>query len=112
MTEFARIVDDKIVEVRNFAMPPDPNPAKGLDWRPLTREAQPTFDRTTQVVNEVDSVLADGAIRQRVVRDKTADELANEEIAKQASIKAQLAEEPLASLVRRIEALEAAQRSR
>lgn len=36
--EYARIVDGAVVETRWFDRVPDPNPVKGLDWRPVVRE--------------------------------------------------------------------------
>lgn len=116
MTEYARIVDGAVAEVRHFDIPPDPNPVKGLDWRPFTR-VRPAFDNLTQVREPTrTTVTKDGVEEAWPVRDKTAEELTAEQV-KRDQLKAEvfaerLAQEPLLSLVKRIEALEAANAAR
>lgn len=50
MTRYARIVDGAVVETRNFGIAPDPNPAKGLDWRLCPSVAQPSYSAALERV--------------------------------------------------------------
>lgn len=36
MSQYARIENNAVAEIRDFAVAPDPNPAKGFDWRLYT----------------------------------------------------------------------------
>jgi hypothetical protein len=47
MMRYARIENSAIVEVRSFDREPDPNPAKGLDWRLYPIVPRPSFDSAT-----------------------------------------------------------------
>lgn len=44
---YARIVDGAIAEERRFDAAPDPNPAKGLDWRLYIKPEMPDFNSAT-----------------------------------------------------------------
>ncbi len=45
-------------EVKDFAVKPDPNPVKNLEWRPFRRAPAPGFDPATQKLSaEVVTVL-------------------------------------------------------
>lgn len=112
MTEYARIVDGAVAEVRHFDTPPDPNPVKGLDWRPFTR-TRPDFDGSTQVREPTQTIITkDGVEEVWPVRDKTAEEITAEQVQRDQVLAERLGREPLLSLVRRIEALEAANTAR
>lgn len=50
MARYARIVSGAVATVQDFGIAPDPNPAKGLDWRPCPSVAKPAFDQTTETV--------------------------------------------------------------
>lgn len=80
MARYARIENDAVVEIREFAKAPDPNPAKGFDWRPYTL-IKPTINSATQVYDPPDAVRdvqPESVTDTWTARDKTAQELAND----------------------------------
>jgi hypothetical protein len=94
---YARIVDNAVAEFRDFAIPPDPNPAKGLDWRPCPVIPRPVYDPATHVcTGPTYTVQADQVVEGWTVRAKTAQELtadadaAKEDAARQAEAQKQL----------------------
>lgn len=74
---YARIVAGAVADLRDFAIPPDPNPVKGLDWRACPPVAPPSFDPATQVrTGPTYTVGASSVTEAWAVRAKTAQELA------------------------------------
>lgn len=47
---YARIVDSTVAELREFANVPNPNPAKGLVWKPCPHGSKPSVDPLTEVL--------------------------------------------------------------
>lgn len=86
---YARIVDNAAVEMRIFPVAPDPNPAKGLDWRPCPVIPKPVFDLTTQVCEgPIYTVASAQVVESWTVRLKTAEELAADlEAARELAVK-------------------------
>lgn len=73
---YARIENGAVAEKRDFALVPDPNPAKGLDWRPCPPVPRPPFDPAAQVCEGPAYVVgATEATETWTVRAKTAQEL-------------------------------------
>lgn len=75
MSQYARIVDNAIADIRDFPNAPDPNQAKGLVWRPFTL-TKPSFDPATEVLEGPEDVITSGAAeRIFTVRAKTQQEI-------------------------------------
>ena len=75
---YARIENGLIAEFREFGVVPDPNPAKGLDWRPAPEAARPGFDSSTQTLEGPNrTVLPDKVIESYVIRPLTPQELSD-----------------------------------
>lgn len=108
MTEYARIVGGKVVETRTFDTPPDPNPAKGLDWRPMVRDKVPKHDPMSEVRERTTVVRADRIEDTWTVRSMTAQEKAKADADLAESVAAQLGREPFATIMKRLDAIEAA----
>jgi hypothetical protein len=76
MARFARIVADAVVEKRDFVVPPDPNAAKGMDWRPCDPVAPPAYNAKTEVrEGPTYTVGANSVTESWSVRAKTAEEI-------------------------------------
>jgi hypothetical protein len=84
---YARIVDNAVAELRDFAIQPDPNPLKGLDWRPCPVVPRPVYDPATHVcTGPTYTIQADQVVEGWTVRAKTAEEIAAAtEVAKEAA---------------------------
>jgi hypothetical protein len=61
---YARIVDGNVVELRDFAIPPDPNPLKCLDWRPCPPSDKPPIDPATHKVLGPNYRVADAMVEE------------------------------------------------
>lgn len=72
MTRYARInAENQIEAIREFAYPPDPNPAKGWTWLPFETEPTPSFNA------RLESVIQNRTVNgQRVVESWTVERLA------------------------------------
>ena len=47
---YARIIDNNVVDLRDFERTPDPNPSKGLVWRECPSQSKPTFNPETEII--------------------------------------------------------------
>lgn len=83
---YARIENGAVVEKREFTVVPDPNPAKGLDWRPCPAATPPAYDAATQVRTGPTYVVGEQEVTEQwAVRPKTAQELAADDEARKDS---------------------------
>lgn len=75
---YARIIDGKVSEFREFAREPDPNPKKGFDWRPCPLGIKPEVDPETEVLESPTYQVGASEVTETFTkRDKTAQELDN-----------------------------------
>lgn len=73
---YARIVNNAVAELREFGIAPDPNPKKGLDWRPCARAERPAHDPEIETISGPSyTVGASEVTEQYTKRDLTAGEL-------------------------------------
>jgi hypothetical protein len=82
MARYARIVNDAVAELRNFGVAPNPNPAKGLDWRSCPVVSPPAVDPLSEVLEApAYQVGASEVTESWSVRAKTAQEIDDDKTA-------------------------------
>jgi hypothetical protein len=76
MARYARIVNDAVAELRSFAIAPNPNPSKGLDWRSCPIVTPIAYDALTEVLEApAYQVGASEVTESWSKRSKTAEEI-------------------------------------
>jgi hypothetical protein len=79
MARYALVVDGAVAELRAFTNAPNPNPAKGLDWRSCPPVAQPDVTSLTQILEGPAYEVGETEVTESwSVRSKTAQEISDD----------------------------------